>query len=90
MYMARSKKIEKNQKLKGDQARLEFLQRIVEDKRSEVVIYEERIKQYSKWPAIAKQAQKNMENAKKGLDKARKDLETQQDRVNKLEEISNF
>ena len=88
--MARSKKIEKNQKLKGDQARLEFLQRIVEDKRSEVVIYEERIKQYSKWPTIAKQAQKNMENAKKGLDKARKDLETQQARVNKLEEVSDF
>jgi len=88
--MKHSKKIEKNQKLKGDQARLEFLQRIVEDKRSEVVIYEERVKQYSKWPTIAKQAQKNLENAKKGLNKARKDLEVQEDRVNKLEEISNF
>ena len=88
--MVHTKKIEKDQKLKGDQARLEFLQRIVEDKRSEVVIFEERVKQYSKWPTIKEQALKNLENAKKGLKKAIGDLNAQQKQMDKLEEQSNF
>ncbi len=80
------KKIEKDQKLKGDQARMEFLQRIVEDKRAEVEIYRVRVEQYSKWPTIKAQAQKNLENAEKGLKKASSDLKIQQENMARLEE----
>lgn len=88
--MAPRKSTEKNQKLKGDQARLEFLQRIVEDKKAEVAIFEVRVQQYSKWPTIKSQAQKNLTNAKKGLAKAELDLKNQQERMAKLEERSKF
>jgi hypothetical protein len=88
--MSARKKIEKNQKLKGDQARLEFLQRIVEDKKAEVAIFEVRVQQYSKWPTIKVQAEKNLANAKKGVEKAVNDLAKQQERMNRLEEKSDF
>lgn len=62
-------------KLTGDEAIMEFLKNDLIYEKAEVARYENLVKMYSKYPTIKKQAEMNLANAKKGVEKTLKDIE---------------